>query len=25
VNFSETPELVPLLFHAGQYRLLAED
>ena len=25
VNFRETPELAPLLFHAGQYRLLAED
>lgn len=23
-NFSETPELAPLLFHAGQYRKLAE-
>ena len=25
VNFSETAELAPLLFHAGQYRRLAED
>jgi flavin reductase (DIM6/NTAB) family NADH-FMN oxidoreductase RutF len=25
VNFSETPGLDPLLFHAGQYRRLAED
>lgn len=25
VNFSETPELAPLLFYAGQYRQLAKD
>ncbi|MGA9395567.1 MAG: flavin reductase family protein [Azonexus sp.] len=25
VNFSEVPELSPLLFHAGQYRQFAED
>jgi flavin reductase (DIM6/NTAB) family NADH-FMN oxidoreductase RutF len=25
VNFSETPDLAPLLFHAGQYCLLAGD
>jgi len=25
VNFSETPDLAPLLFHAGQYCQLAAD